>query len=58
MLKVLSQQLQDTLTTVFEMRHDNSRFYGHGSLYELIFSWVNIFERKSAKVPGLISFTQ
>ena len=38
MLKVLSQQLQDTLTTVFETRHYNSRFYEHGSLYELIFS--------------------
>ena len=58
MFKVLSQQLQDTLTTVFETIHYGWRFYGHGSPYELIFSWVNIFKRKSAKVPGLISFTQ
>ena len=58
MFKVLSQQLQDTLTTVFETIHYGWRFYGHGSPYELILSWVNIFKWKSAKVPGLISCTQ
>ena len=38
MFKVLSQQLQDTLTTVFETIHYSCRFYGYGSSYELIFS--------------------
>ena len=38
----------------FEAIHYNWRFYGHGSPYKLIFSWVNIFKRKSAKVPELI----
>ena len=29
--KGLSQQLQDTLTTVFETIHYSWKFYGHGS---------------------------
>ena len=53
MFKDLSHQLQDTLTTVFETIHYSWRFYGHGSPYELIFSWVIICKRKSAKMSGL-----
>ena len=34
------------------------RFYRHESTWELILSWVNIFPRKSIKVPGKLSFTQ
>ena len=49
MFKVLSQQLQYTLTTVFETIHYSWIFYGHGSPHELIFSWVNIFTWKSTR---------
>ena len=48
-LKVLSQQLQDTLTVAFRTIHFSWKFYGHGSPYELIFSWVNIFKWKSTR---------
>ena len=58
MFKVILQQLQDNLTTVFETVHYSWRFYGHGSPYELVFSSVNVFKQKSVKVSGLISFTQ
>ena len=34
------------------------RFYGHGSSQILILFWVNIFKRKSTKVPGKLSFSQ
>ena len=37
--KVFSQQLQDTSTTAFEAIYYSWRFYGHGSPYELFFSW-------------------
>ena len=57
MFKVLSQQLQGTLTTAFQTIQYSLRFYGHGLSYELIFSLVNIFKQKSAKVPGKLSFT-
>ena len=56
MFKFLTQQLEDTLTTAFETIH--YRFYGHGSPYKLVFSWVNIFKQKSLKVLGKLSFTQ
>ena len=39
----------------FEAIDYSWKFYRHGSPYELIFSWVNIFKRKSVKVPGLSS---
>ena len=55
MFKVFLQQLRDSLTTVFETIHYSWRFCGHGSPYEPIFSWVNIFKRKSVKLPGLSS---
>ena len=38
--------------------HNCWRFYGHGSPYELIFSWVDIFKQQSAKKPGKLSFKQ
>ena len=50
MFNVLLQQLQDTSTTAFETIYYSWRFYEHGSPYELIFSWTNIFKRKSAEV--------
>ena len=37
----------------FEAIHYSWKFYRHGSSYEIIFSWINIFKRKSAKVPGI-----
>ena len=45
----ISQQLQGTLTTGFE---DYSwRFYGHGSTYVFILSWINMMTWKLAKAP-------
>ena len=38
-VKVSSQQLRDTLTTVFWRTPSGWRFYGHGSTYVLIRSW-------------------
>ena len=58
MFKVLSQQLQSTLATTFEMMHYSWRFYGHGSPHDISFSWLNNFKQKSAKVPGKLSFKQ
>ena len=52
------QQLRGTLTTVFEMTPYSWRFYRHQSTYELTLFSVNIFQRKSTKVPGKLSFTQ
>ena len=59
MFKVLSQQLQGTLTMVFE-RHPtySCRFYGRGSTYVLILSWVNIMKPKWMKVRGKLSVRQ
>ena len=36
MFKFHSQQLQENVTTMFETIHYSWRFYGHGSIYELI----------------------
>ena len=52
MFKMLLQQLQNTLTTAFDAINYSLRFYRHGSPHELIFPWVNVFKRKSAKLPG------
>ena len=39
------------MTTAFETIHYGWRFYRHGPPYEFIFSWVNTFTQKLAKVP-------
>ena len=54
MFKVLTQQLQSTLKTPFETIQYSWRFNGYRSPYELFFSWVNIFKRKSVKGTGKI----
>ena len=46
MFKILLQQLRGTLTTEFETMPYSWRFYGHGSAYELIVSWVYFLKRK------------
>ena len=64
-LKVTWFQLYSKFSTI--TRHiDNGisnilyswRFYGHGSTYMLIFSWVNIMKWKWEKVPWELSVAQ
>ena len=57
MFKVLSQQLQGTLKTAFET-YITVEDFTDMAIHELIFSWVNDFKRKSAYMPGKLSFTQ
>ena len=58
-VKLSSQQLRGTLTTVFWRTPYGWKFYGHGSRYVLILSSrLNIMKRKSTKVPWKASPTK
>ena len=43
---------------IWKIFNDSWRFYGHGSTYKLILSWVNTMKWKRVKVPWKLSVAQ